>query len=73
MPIEETERLQKTLSELKAAQAKLDQMDKDQIALMERLDKARRSQRNITYYLTALVVLCVMIMGVAFYVLVKSL
>ena len=73
MPIEDTERLQKTLAELKAAQTKLDQLDKDQGALMERLDKARRSQRHITYFLAGLVVLCVLIMGMAFYVLVKSL
>jgi type VI protein secretion system component VasF len=71
--MEDSERLQKTLSELKATQARLDQLDQEQAALMEHLDSARRSQRRITYYLVALVVLCGLITAVAAYVLVRML
>ena len=71
--MEDSDRLQKTLSELKATQARLDQLDQEQSALMEHLDKARRAQRSITYYLVALVVLCGVITAVAAYVLVKML
>jgi Tfp pilus assembly protein PilN len=49
--MEDSERLQKTLSELRSAQSRLDQLDQDQSALLERLDKARRAQRRINYYL----------------------
>lgn len=69
--MEDNERLQKTLSELRTAQSRLDQLDQDQSALMERLDKARRAQRRINYYLSALVVLCAAITAVAVYVLAK--
>lgn len=71
--MEDTERLQRTLNELKTAQARLDQLDQEQGALMERLDKARRAQRRINYYLAVLVILCGMITAVAAYVLVKML
>jgi len=69
--MEDSERLQKTLSELRTAQARLDQLDQEQSALMERLDKARRAQRRINYYLVALVVLCAAITAAAVYSLVK--
>ena len=69
--MEDNERLQKTLSELKTAQSRLDQLDQDQSALMERLDKARRAQRRINYYLSALVLLCAVITAAAVYVLAK--
>ena len=69
--MEDSERLQKTLNELKTAQARLDQLDQEQGALMERLEKARRSQRRVSYYLAVLVILCGLIMAVAAYVLVK--
>ena len=71
--MDDSERLQKTLSELKTAQARLDQLDQEQTALMERLEKARRSQRRINYYLAALVAICGLITAMAFYVLAKSL
>ena len=71
--MEDSERLQRTLSELKTAQSRLDQLDQEQSALMERLDKARRAQRRITYYLAVLVVLCGLITAVAAYVLAKML
>lgn len=71
--MEDTDRLQRTLTELKTAQTRLDQLDLDQSALMERLDKARRSQHRITYYLSTLVVLCAILMGIALYVLVRNL
>ena len=69
--MEDNERSQKTLSELKTAQSRLDQLDQEQSALMERLDEARRAQRRINYYLSALVVLCAAITAVAAYVLAK--
>ena len=69
--MEDSERLQKTLSELRSAQSRLDQLDQDQSALLERLDKARRAQRRINYYLSALAVLCAAITAVAVYVLAK--
>ncbi len=71
--MDDNERLQKTLSDLRAAQSRLDQLDQEQDALVERLDKARRAQRRITYYLIALVMLCAVITAMAFYVLARSL
>lgn len=71
--MEQSERLQKTLSELKTSQERLDQLDKDQAALLERLDKARRAQRRITYYLIALVISCSILGAIALYLLAKTL
>ncbi len=71
--MDDNERLQKTLSDLRAAQSRLDQLDQEQDALVERPDKARRAQRRITYYLIALVMLCAVITAMAFYVLARSL
>lgn len=71
--MDESERLQRTLSELKTAQSRLDQLDQEQGALMERLDKARRAQRRVTYYLAVLVILCGLITAAAVYVLVRML
>ena len=66
--MKDTDRLQNTLNELRAAQGKLEKLDEDQAALMERLEKASRSQRRITYYISILAVLCVILMCISFYV-----
>ena len=71
--MEDSERLQRTLSELKATQARLDQLDQEQAALMEHLEDARRAQRRINYYLVALVALCGLITAVVLYVLARML
>lgn len=71
--MEDSERLQRTLNELKSAQARLDELDQQQLALMERLDHARRAQRRVNYYLAVLVVLCGLITAVAAYVLTRML
>jgi cell division protein FtsX len=70
--MKDTDRLQKTLNELRDAQSKLEKLDEDQAALMERLEKASRSQRRITIYVSILVTLCVILMGISFYVLIRN-
>ena len=52
--MKENERLLKTISDLKNAQGKLDELDREHDELMARLAKARRAQRHMTYYLIAL-------------------
>jgi len=60
----ENERVNKTLSDLKDAQNKLDALDRQHDELMARLAKARRAQQRMTYYLIAIVVVAaVMIIG----------
>ena len=71
--MEERERLQRTLSELKATQVRLNQLDQEQSALMEHLENARRAQRRTTYYLAVVLVLCGVITVCVLYVLARSL
>jgi hypothetical protein len=54
----------KTLSDLKNAQNKLDALDREHDELMTRLADARRAQKRMTYYLIAIVVVAAgMIIG----------
>ena len=70
--MKENERLLKTISDLKNAQGKLDELDREHDELMARLAIARRAQRHMTYYLIALaVVAAAMILG-SFYFMAKS-
>ena len=60
----ENERVNKTLSDLKNAQNKLDALDREHDELMTRLADARRAQNRMTYYLIAIVVVAAgMIIG----------
>ena len=60
----ENERVNKTLSDLKNAQNKLDALDRENDELMTRLADARRAQQRMTYYLIAIVVVAAgMIIG----------
>ncbi|MEY4466396.1 MAG: hypothetical protein RIR21_189 [Pseudomonadota bacterium] len=60
----ENERVNKTLSDLKNAQNKLDALDREHDELMTRLADARRAQKRMTYYLIAIVVVAAgMIIG----------
>jgi hypothetical protein len=60
----ENERVNKTLSDLKNAQNNLDALDREHDELMVRLDNARRAQKRMTYYLIAIVVVAAgMIIG----------
>ena len=69
----ENERLNKTLSDLKNAQNNLDALDREHDQLMTRLANARSAQQRMTYYLIAIVVVAaVMIIG-ALYLAAKSL
>ena len=71
--MKDTDRLQKTLDELRTTQGRLEKLDEDQAALMERLENASRSQRRITHYVSVLAVLCVVLIGISFYVLIRYL
>jgi t-SNARE complex subunit (syntaxin) len=69
----ENERVNKTLSDLKNAQNNLDALDREHDQLMTRLANARSAQQRMTYYLIAIVVVAaVMIIG-ALYLAAKSL
>jgi hypothetical protein len=60
----ENERVNKTLSDLKNAQNNLDVLDREHAELMTRLANARTAQQRMTYYLIAIVaVAAVMIIG----------
>lgn len=71
--MEDNERLNKTLSDLKNAQNKLNELDREHQELMVRLEKGRQAQRRITLYLTAIAVVAGgMILG-SFYLIARSL
>lgn len=71
--MKENERVNKTLSDLKNAQNKLDALDREHDELMTRLADARRAQQHMTYYLIAIVVVAAgMIIG-SLYLAAKSL
>ncbi len=71
--MEDNVRLNKTLSDLKNAQKKLDELDREHQELMVRLEKGRQAQRRITLYLIAIAVVSGgMILG-SFYLIAKSL
>lgn len=59
-------RVNHALNELKTARERLANLEKDQVALAERLSEARRAQRRIGYYLVGLVVLFALVMAGAF-------
>jgi hypothetical protein len=60
----ENERVNKTLSDLKNAQNNLDALDREHEELMTRLANARLAQQRMTYYLIAIVVIAAgMIIG----------
>ncbi len=71
--MEDNERLKKTLSDLKNAQGKLNDLDREHQELMARLEKGRKAQRRISLYLAALAVAAGgMILG-SFYLIARSL
>jgi hypothetical protein len=71
--MEDNERLNKTLSDLKNAQDKLNDLDREHQELMMRLEKGRKAQRRISLYLAALAVAAGgMILG-SFYLIARSL
>ena len=60
----DNERVNKTLSDLKNAQNNLDALDREHEELMTRLANARLAQQRMTYYLIAIVVVAAgMIIG----------
>jgi hypothetical protein len=63
-------RVNDALNELKSAKERLANLEKDQIALAERIAAARRAQRRIGFYLVGLVILFALIMAGAFTLLV---
>ena len=63
-------RVNDALNELKSAKERLAKLEKDQIALAERIAAARRAQRRISFYLVGLVILFALIMAGAFTLLV---
>lgn len=63
-------RVNDALNELKSAKERLANLEKDQIALAERIAAARRAQRRIGFYLVGLVFLFALIMAGAFTLLV---
>lgn len=59
-------RVNHALNELKSARERLANLEKDQVALADRLAAARRAQRRIGFYLFGLVVLFSLVMAGAF-------
>ncbi len=59
-------RVNHTLNELKSARERLASLEKDQLALADRLAAARRAQRRIGFYLLGLVILFSLVMAGAF-------
>jgi hypothetical protein len=59
-------RVNHALNELKSAKDRLEGLEKDQIALADRIAAARRAQRRIGFYLVGLVILFALIMAGAF-------
>jgi hypothetical protein len=59
-------RVNHALNELKSARERLASLEKDQLALADRLAAARRAQRRIGFYLLGLVILFSLVMAGAF-------
>jgi hypothetical protein len=59
-------RINHALDKLKSAKEQLAGLEKDQVALADRLAAARRAQRRIGFYLTGLVILFALVMAGAF-------
>ena len=59
-------RVNHALDELKSARERLAGLEKDQIALADRLADARRAQRRSGFYLAGLVILFALVMAGAF-------
>ena len=59
-------RVNHALNELKSAKERLAILEKDQVALADRLAEARRAQRRIGFYLVGLVILFALVMAGAF-------
>ena len=59
-------RVNHALNELKSAKERLAILEKDQVALADRLAAARRAQRRIGFYLVGLVILFALVMAGAF-------
>ena len=59
-------RVNHALNELKSARERLANLEKDQVALADRLAAARRAQRRISFYLFGLVILFSLVMAGAF-------
>ena len=59
-------RVNHALSELKSAKERLATLERDQVALADRLAAARRAQRRIGFYLVGLVILFALVMAGAF-------
>ncbi|MBM3337595.1 MAG: hypothetical protein FJY60_07935 [Betaproteobacteria bacterium] len=60
------DRVNHALNELKSARERLANLEKDQVALADRLAAARRAQRRIGFYLLGLVILFALVMAGAF-------
>ena len=69
----ENERVNKTLSDLKNAQNNLDALDREHDQLMTRLANARSAQQRMTYYLIAIVIVAAVMIISALYLAAKSL
>ena len=59
-------RVNDALNELKSAKERLATLEKDQVALADRIAAARRAQRRIGFYLFGLVILFALVMAGAF-------
>ncbi len=59
-------RVNHALNELKSAKERLATLEKDQVALADRIAAARRVQRRIGFYLFGLVTLFALVMAGAF-------
>ena len=59
-------RVNDALNELKSAKERLATLEKDQVALADRIAAARRAQRRIGFYLFGLVALFALVMAGAF-------
>ena len=59
-------RFNHALNELKSAKERLASLERDQVALADRIAAARRAQRRIGFYLFGLVTLLALVMAGAF-------
>jgi hypothetical protein len=59
-------RVNHALDELKSAKERLAGLEREQVALADRLAAARRAQRRIGFYLVFLVILFALVMAGAF-------
>lgn len=59
-------RINHALDDLKSAKERLASLERDQLALADRLAAARRAQRRLSFYLVGLVILFALVMAGAF-------